>query len=118
MFYELLGVGAEASGAEVRGGYRKAAVRLHPDKGGDPALFSKLREAYDTLSHPVRHSHRHSRSATYTQPQLQPHTHRHRQHRHRHRHRDSRSTDTAQRRHGHRRTVSLSRSLCLAGELS
>ena len=94
MFYELLGVGAEASGAEVRGGYRKAAVRLHPDKGGDPALFSKLREAYDTLSNPVRHSHRH-RHSTHAAQHTHSHSYRHTHidtHSYRHSHT---ATDTA-----------------------
>ena len=53
-FYELLGVGEAATTADVRAGFKRRAVQLHPDKGGDPALFAALREAYDTLADPDR----------------------------------------------------------------
>lgn len=52
--YELLGVGEGASVGEVRAAFKSRAVKLHPDKGGDPALFAALREAYDTLADPER----------------------------------------------------------------
>lgn len=32
--------------------YRVLAKTHHPDKGGDPALFSRLQAAYETLSDP------------------------------------------------------------------
>ncbi len=68
-FYELLGVGVECSVAEVRAGFKREAVRLHPDKGGDPALFAALREAYDTLADPVRtHSPQPAAKATASPP--------------------------------------------------
>ena len=53
-FYELLGVGEDASAQQVRAAFKQRAVQLHPDKGGDPALFAALREAYDTLADPER----------------------------------------------------------------
>jgi DnaJ-class molecular chaperone len=34
-FYEILGVDEKASGDDIRKSYRKKAVTLHPDKGGD-----------------------------------------------------------------------------------
>ncbi len=34
--------------------YRKKSVTHHPDKGGDPALFEKIRQAYEILSEPEK----------------------------------------------------------------
>jgi DnaJ-domain-containing protein 1 len=45
----LLGLGVKATPAEVRRRYRELALRHHPDRGGDPEHFSRLREAMEVL---------------------------------------------------------------------
>lgn len=51
-FYDLLEVPPTASEADLKKAYRKKALRLHPDKGGDPELFKEVTQAYDVLSDP------------------------------------------------------------------
>lgn len=53
-FYELLGVRADASGEQIKSAYRALARTMHPDRGGTAGTFRLLREAYETLSDPVR----------------------------------------------------------------
>lgn len=49
-YYEVLGVGKDASADEIKKAFRKAAVKHHPDKeGGDEARFKELNEAYEVL---------------------------------------------------------------------
>ena len=62
--FEVLGVGREASEAEVRAAYLRLARRLHPDIQHDPvladlkaeieAVFTRLSEAYHVLGDPRR----------------------------------------------------------------
>ncbi|WAL66862.1 DnaJ domain-containing protein [Amycolatopsis cynarae] len=53
-YYELLGVDKDASAAEIKSAYRAMARAMHPDAGGSPLAFHRLREAYETLSDPRR----------------------------------------------------------------
>jgi len=48
-FYELLGVDKNASSDQIKKAYRKLAVKLHPDKGGDPEKFKEIQQAFDVL---------------------------------------------------------------------
>ncbi|KAK2460521.1 hypothetical protein APHAL10511_006991 [Amanita phalloides] len=49
-YYDLLETTADATDAELKKAYRKKALRLHPDKGGDPELFKEVTHAYEVLS--------------------------------------------------------------------
>ncbi|EAU88114.1 chaperone dnaJ 3 [Coprinopsis cinerea okayama7 len=53
-FYDLLEVSPDASESELKKAYRKRALRLHPDKGGDPELFKEVTHAYEVLSDPQK----------------------------------------------------------------
>ncbi|MDO5495959.1 MAG: J domain-containing protein, partial [bacterium] len=50
--YELLGVGQDASGEEIRAAYRRLMRAAHPDTGGTAGLFRAVQLAYDTLIDP------------------------------------------------------------------
>ena len=47
--YERLGVSKEADDAEIKKAYRKLALKLHPDKGGDREMFEEIQKAFETL---------------------------------------------------------------------
>jgi DnaJ-class molecular chaperone len=53
-FYQTLGVPKGASDEEIKRAYRTAAMRNHPDRGGDVRQFQTIQEAYDTLSDPQK----------------------------------------------------------------
>lgn len=48
--YNTLGVPRDADHDTIKKAFRKLAMQHHPDKGGDPAEFQKISEAYETLS--------------------------------------------------------------------
>ena len=52
--YTLLGLTATATTEELRNSYKEKALLHHPDRGGDPFLWSNMQRAYDTLSDPQR----------------------------------------------------------------
>ncbi|XP_004510114.1 dnaJ protein homolog 2-like [Cicer arietinum] len=53
-YYDILGVAKNASEDEIKKAYRKAAMKNHPDKGGDPEKFKELGQAYEVLSDPEK----------------------------------------------------------------
>lgn len=55
-YYEILGVGPEASAEEIRTAWRNAVRIAHPDAGGSNGLFRLLSVAYETLSDPAKRS--------------------------------------------------------------
>jgi hypothetical protein len=48
--HEVLGVTADASAAEVTDAFRRYALRHHPDRGGDTAVFQTGVDAYRRLT--------------------------------------------------------------------
>lgn len=53
-YYELLEVSADATPEEIKKAHRRKALKLHPDKGGDPEKFKEINEAYDVLKDPEK----------------------------------------------------------------
>lgn len=53
--YQILGVESTATEEEIKKAYRKLAMEHHPDReGGDENKFKEIKEAYETLSDPIK----------------------------------------------------------------
>ena len=59
-FYEVLGIGKDASEADIKKAFRTQAKKYHPDMNpGDKeaeAKFKEVNEAYEVLSNPEKNS--------------------------------------------------------------
>ncbi len=53
-YYEILGVGKDASADEIKKAFRKHAIENHPDRGGDEVKFKEYNEAYEVLKDPEK----------------------------------------------------------------
>jgi molecular chaperone DnaJ len=53
-YYEVLGVGKNASADEIKKAFRRAAVQHHPDRGGNEEQFKEVNEAYEVLKDPSK----------------------------------------------------------------
>ncbi len=54
-YYEVLGVGKDASADEIKKAFRRKAIEYHPDKqGGDEVKFKEVNEAYEVLKDPSK----------------------------------------------------------------
>lgn len=51
---------------EIKQKYRVLAQKYHPDKGGDESKFIKIKQAYETLSDPIKRSHYDNTGDYYT----------------------------------------------------
>ena len=51
-YFDILGVGKEASEEDIKKAYRSLAMKHHPDRGGDQGKFQDIEEAYRVLSDP------------------------------------------------------------------
>lgn len=56
-YYATLGLGREASAAQIKAAYRELAQRWHPDRSPEPEAaerFRRIQEAYEVLRDPLR----------------------------------------------------------------
>jgi hypothetical protein len=52
--YEVLNVDRSATTAEIKSAYRRLVRQVHPDQGGNAALFRVVQEAWTTLGDPAK----------------------------------------------------------------
>ena len=58
-YYDILGVGKNASADEIKSAYRKLAKQYHPDLNKTPEAqnkFKEINEAYEVLGDPQKKS--------------------------------------------------------------
>jgi DnaJ family protein A protein 2 len=53
-YYKILSVSGDADEKTIKKSYYKLSFTHHPDKGGDPVVFSEMTEAYDVLCSDLR----------------------------------------------------------------
>lgn len=56
-FYDVLGVPRDATQAEIKKAYRKAAMQHHEDRGGSTEKMAEVNEAYECLSNKESRDH-------------------------------------------------------------
>ena len=70
-YYDLLGVGRDASPVEIKRAYRRKARELHPDANPDDTAtaerFKEVARAYQVLSDPEQRSRGNRRTKPYLQ---------------------------------------------------
>jgi len=65
-YYKILGINKDASQEDIKKAFRTAAIKHHPDKGGDKEKFQEIQEAHEILSNPQKR-------AEYDNPTNQSH---------------------------------------------
>jgi len=55
-YYKFLGVAKDASQKDLKKAYRKKAMKMHPDRGGDPDKFKELNKIYEVLTNEEKRS--------------------------------------------------------------
>lgn len=55
--YGVLGVDRDMTQGDIKGAYRRLLLKVHPDHGGDEALFRTVQAAFECLSDPERRAH-------------------------------------------------------------
>lgn len=62
-YYDILGIGRDATQSEIKAAYRKLAKKYHPDSSSgseeDKARFQEIQEAYSVLSDPEKRKQYH-----------------------------------------------------------
>lgn len=66
--YALLDVPTTATKQEIEKAYRKKAMKMHPDHGGDKETFKQLTLAYSVLKDPDKRNHYDQTGQTHSQP--------------------------------------------------
>lgn len=69
--YDVLGVGRDATDAELKAAWRRVAKSTHPDAGGSEAAFQQAEQAWHTLSDPWLRSE-YDRSLNEPEPVADP----------------------------------------------